>query len=173
MAMLRNFFLWLTGRTEIAPSVASLKGIKEQSRINYSATLVPELKGDHVELLQMYTGVAELLKQARYHEIAASLVAFKAKLDMHLLHENLRFYCYLEEQLIGSPDDVATVRDFRVEMNAIARGVVNFVRQYQTSGVTFANHKTFETDFQKVGALLVSRIEREEQHLYILYRPHL
>ncbi|MGH8539433.1 MAG: hemerythrin domain-containing protein [Stenotrophobium sp.] len=145
--------------------------MKAQSRFTYSPTLIQSLEGDHAELLQMYTQVDQMLKRGDYEAIVPALGTFKTKLDVHILNENLRFYCYLEEHLAGSPDELNVMKDFRREMNDIARGVVNFVRKYQMAGVTLSNHKNFGNEFQQVGALLAQRIEREERGLYILYTP--
>ena len=56
-------------------------------------------------------------------------------------------------------------------MNAIARGVVEFVRRYQQTRVNAENSLHFIREYDEVGKLLVMRIEREEGNLYPLYAP--
>ncbi|MGH8506370.1 MAG: hemerythrin domain-containing protein [Stenotrophobium sp.] len=161
---------WFGGATS-AGARTSLKAIKAQSRINYSPTLIGALEQDHADLLRLYGEVDQLLRKGAFEPIAAALTAFKTRLDVHLLNENLRFYCYLEERLSGSPLDLETMKEFRHEMNSIARGVSSFVRKYQMAGVSLANHRNFTQEFHQIGALLTQRIEREESGLYTLYTP--
>jgi len=166
---------WLTqwfspARGEARPGrSATLKAVKQAHRITYSPTLVPELKDDHQELLAIYGEVGALLQDGRYAAIADVLRRFKTKLDVHLLNENLRFYCYLEERLAATPAELEVMQDFRREMNGIARVVVTFLRKYQMSGVNLHNRETFVGEYQQIGAALVERINREEKGLYSLY----
>ena len=67
---------------------------------------------------------------------------------------------------------VEALRSFRREMNAIARGVVDFVKKYQLSAFDQQAREEFMADYQTVYGLLAQRIEREESSLYPLYLPH-
>jgi hypothetical protein len=145
------------------------KSAQEHSRFNYSPELIRGLKGDHAELLKLYGEIERMAIEGRYAAIPASLGTFKTKLDVHLLNENLHFYCYVEEKAQRT-EDRELIKGFRTEMNAIARGVLNFVKIYRQAGVHPANGQTFLSELRQVGALLVKRIEREEGELYSLYR---
>ena len=72
----------------------------------------------------------------------------------------------------GDAENTALVRSFRREMNAIARGVVDFVKKYQLGNFDQETRQAFLADYQTVGGLLAQRIEREEGSLYPLYLPH-
>lgn len=146
------------------------KSAQEHSRFNYSAHLIPGLKVDHAELLKLYAELERMAIEGRYASIPASLGTFKSKLDVHLLNENLHFYCYVEERALAEPDR-ELIRGFRAEMNGIARNVLNFVKVYRQAGVHPANGQTFLGELRQIGGLLVKRIEREEKELYALYRP--
>jgi hypothetical protein len=146
------------------------KSAQEHSRFNYSAHLLPGLKGDHAELLKLYAELERMALEGRFASIPASLGTFKSKLDVHLLNENLHFYCYVEERSLGERDK-ELIRGFRAEMNGIARSVLNFVKVYRQAGVHPANGQTFLTELRQIGEMLVRRIEREERELYALYRP--
>jgi hypothetical protein len=146
------------------------KSAQEHSRFNYSAHLLPGLKGDHAELLKLYVELERMAIEGRYASIPASLGTFKSKLDVHLLNENLHFYCYVEEKALGEREK-ELIRGFRAEMNGIARSVLNFVKVYRQAGVHPANGQTFLSELRLIGGLLVQRIEREEEELYALYRP--
>lgn len=165
---------WLGTRKDADIDSASLAGeklarLRRDQAISYSPQLIGRLCGDHQQLLGLYQAVLDMLGQQRYEQIPAALDSFKSKFDAHVLNENLRFYCYVEQKL-GGPD-LATMKDFRSDMNSIARGVVNFVRKYQAAGVSTANSRVFEEELRLIGALLLQRIQAEEQDLYPLYAP--
>jgi hypothetical protein len=100
------------------------------------------------------------------------LNAFKVHLEGHLIAENVRFYNYVENAMQGDSESTALVRSFRREMNAIARGVVDFVKKYQLSTFDQQVREEFMADYKTVYGLLAQRIEREESSLYPLYLPH-
>jgi hypothetical protein len=87
------------------------------------------------------------------------------------LTENVKLYCYLEQNLARRPSALRTIREFRREMNVVARGVVNFARKHQQGGVSNASLGSFLVELREVGALLGQRVRREEQELYTLYAP--
>jgi hypothetical protein len=149
----------------------SAKAAQDHSRLNFSDGLIASLKDDHAELLKMYTDVEQMALSGRYANIPAALAVFKTRFDLHILNENLHFYCYIEEKLAGSAENQALIKSFRGEMNAIARGVVNFIKKYRMSGVRPSNGAAFLAELREVGALLVQRITREEHDLYTLYQP--
>jgi hypothetical protein len=99
------------------------------------------------------------------------LNAFKVHLEGHLIAENVRFYNYVENAMQNDPESSALVRSFRREMNAIARGVVDFVKKYQVDAFDQRMRAEFMTDYKTVGGLLAQRIQREEGSLYPLYHP--
>ena len=144
---------------------------RDEQRIGYSPDLIAHLKHDHAGLLKLYGQLEALAVTGRFAEIAPALKLFKSKFELHILTENVKFYCYLEENLGRRPAALRTIREFRREMNAIARNVVGFARKHQEGGVTGANGAAFLAELREVGALLGKRVEREEQELYVLYAP--
>jgi hypothetical protein len=143
----------------------------DQARFGYSPELVGNLKGDHAYLLRRYQEIERLALKGELAAIPMALAGFKNKFDLHLLNENLQFYCHLEQRSARRPADLARIREFRTEMNAIARAVVNFVKKYRLEGVRPETVQAFLGDLRAVGAALVQRIAREEKDLYPLYAP--
>ena len=137
--------------------------------IAYDADLVPALKRDHVDLVKLYGAIGDDAKQGNFQQIPQMLMAFKVHFEGHLIAENVRFYNYVENAMQGDSDSSTLVRSFRREMNAIARGVVDFVKKYQLSNFDQNMRAEFLADYQAVGGLLTQRIEREEASLYPLY----
>jgi regulator of sigma D len=137
--------------------------------ISYSPTLIDSLKDDHSDLIEMYSEIAHIMAAGHYDAIPEALTSFKTKLDVHLLTENLRFYCYLEQNLTGHAAELELMKSFRREMSNIARSVVGFVRKWQFTVITKANKDSFLDEYAQIGAALTQRIEREENTLYTLY----
>ena len=144
---------------------------QRRTNIGYDADLVPALKRDHADLVKLFGEIGELARQGDYQHIPSMLNAFKVHLEGHLIAENVRFYNYVENAMQHDPDSSALVRSFRREMNAIARGVVDFVKKYQISTFDQRARSEFLADYQTVGGLLAQRIQREESSLYPLYMP--
>lgn len=137
----------------------------------YDSSLVPLLKHDHEELLALYEHIGLVFERRRYHELPALLITFKTRLEAHLLTENVRFYNYVEATLIDDAENFQLIRDFRREMNSIAKGVIDFVKRHQKPAKEF-DAVAFLSDYRTVGGLLTQRIQREEGNLYPLYFPH-
>ncbi|UXI68509.1 hemerythrin domain-containing protein [Tahibacter amnicola] len=137
----------------------------------YDSGLVSSLKHDHHELVELFEQIGRGFEHGRFGEIPSKLVAFKTRLEAHLLTENVRFYNYVEFTLRDDSENLALIRDFRREMNTIARGVIDFVKKYQAGINSELARQSFLADYRAVGGLLVQRIQREEGNLYPLYMP--
>lgn len=171
------FRKWLGGgqgpRSQALPQgVPTLEQRRAGIGIAYDADLVPSLKRDHADLVKLYGAIGDLARQGDFQQIPQMLNAFKVHLEGHLIAENVRFYNYVESSMQGDSESTALVRSFRREMNAIARGVVDFVKKYQLSAFDQQAREEFMADYQTVYGLLAQRIEREESSLYPLYLPH-
>lgn len=172
MGLFGNWFKGKPQPQDTRPAASTLDYLKPPERtIRYDPGLVANLRNDHSELVTMYGQLGQDVRDGHYQRIPNALLAFKTRLEAHLLIENVRFYVYLEQALAGDSENMAIIRDFRREMNGIARGVVEFVRRYQQMRVTVANANDFMREYDEVGKLLVMRIEREEGNLYPLYAP--
>lgn len=172
-----DFIRKLLGGGQEPVSKALPQGIPsvEQRRagfgIAYDPQLVESLKRDHHDLVQLFGAIGEEARKGNYQQVPQMLMAFKVHLEGHLIAENVRFYNYVENSLQGDAESTNLVRSFRREMNAIARGVVDFVKKYQLSAFDQQMRDEFLVDYQTVGGLLAQRIEREETSLYPLYHP--
>lgn len=173
MDVIRNLFR-KEDRSQAPASAHDLEFItysREPSPIEYDVELLPELREDHEELLETYGQVSGLLGKGRFDEIPKALDDFKRRLEGHLLTENVRFYNYVEQQLADDPVNIDIIRDFRQEMNSIARTVSTFLKKYMASGVGTWNFNAFRKEYWAIGEALRDRIQREENDLYALYTP--
>ncbi len=140
--------------------------------IRYDPALMDSMEKDHELLKALFQRIGTLLEQNQIDEIRGELVNFKTRLEAHILTENVRFYTYLEQSLSDDAHNAELMRDFRREMNTIARSVVSFVKKYQSVHVTAQQFRAeFANDYRAVGELLSQRLQREEASLYPLYQP--
>ncbi|UXI68508.1 hemerythrin domain-containing protein [Tahibacter amnicola] len=166
IGLLRRVF-GFDSRPTVAPPPL-VPGVVQAPR--YDSALVGQLKGDHQDLVQLFQNIGRLTELNRWSDIPAQLIGFKSRLEAHLLAENVRFYNYVEYTLRDDSENLGLIRDFRREMNSIARGVIDFVKKYQSGTFDQRAREAFLADYRSVGALLVQRIEREEESLYPLYQ---
>ncbi len=167
-----GLFSWLFGSKRDTRPTTTAKGQVDTSGqprgISYDPALIDRLKHDHEDLVALYVKLGALLEAGKYGDIRSELINFKTRFEAHILTENVRFYVYLEQNL-HDVHNTELMRDFRREMNTIARGVVEFVKKYQFSAFDGDLRSQFMQDYQAVGGLLTQRIEREENNLYPLY----
>lgn len=169
-----GFFRRLLGQNDATPAIpANVMPIARAAprQIGYDPKLVESLLRDHAELGRIFAGIGDAQKAGNFADTRPLLINFKSRLEAHVLTENVRFYNYLEQSLGSDPNNTAVMHDFRREMNGIARGVVEFVKKYQSSGFTPDERRQFAVDYDAVGKLLEQRLDSEENNLYPLYQP--
>ncbi len=137
--------------------------------IRYDPKLVDHLKDEHQQLLALYTEIKTLFENGDYSTVSKKLGEFSSGLQAHLLTENVRLYIYLNYMFTNDETNMELIRNFRREMDGIARVAMNFLKKYEAIGVDedLANH--FAKDFATIGEVLGKRIEKEETTLYPLY----
>lgn len=170
-----GFFGKLLGKSDEVPSIpANARPISAAAprQIGYDPKLIDSLLHDHAQLGQIFTRIGEAPKTGNFSEVCALLVQFKSRLEAHILTENVRFYTYLQQSLANDLENARMMTDFRREMNVIARGVIDFVKQYQSCGFAPDERMQFANDYATVGKLLEQRLDSEENSLYPLYQPN-
>ena len=156
-----------TRLTTDPPPVAAVTPVR---KIAYDPNLIDGFKRDHADLLTLFGAITKSHAAKDYADTAVGLQRFKTALQAHVLAENVRFYAYLQATLLSNSEDAQLMHEFRREMNAIVRGVTDFLTKYAGPDTLSASTRTaFEHDVGQVGALLQQRIDREERSLYPLY----
>jgi len=139
------------------------------TQISYHPELIASLKSDHLELLAIYAEISELFGAKKYPQVSEKLANFRAKLQDHLLTENVRLYIYLNYMLKHDETNSELIHSFRREMDGIAKVAINFLKKYDAIGVDPELAPSFAKDFSEIGTVLGKRIKREEEVLYPLY----
>ncbi|MCL2830232.1 MAG: hemerythrin domain-containing protein [Betaproteobacteria bacterium] len=142
------------------------------TRIAYSPDLIPQLKGDHQRLLEIFAMISEAFTNNDLAATSRLLEEFRGGILGHLLTENVRFYIYLEHALRQEDQESFNlIHHFRHEMDTIGKSVLAFFSKYQNIDKQPGLALSFGKDLENVGAILVERIRREEETLYPLYMP--
>ena len=141
------------------------------SKISYSDDLISNLKHDHVELVELYGAIASFIQQENYEYISPALEELKSKFNLHLMQENVHFYCYLEQSFLDQKEQLEMIKGYRKDMNAISAAVVRFIKKWQSQVIDADNICEFNHEYNAVGEVLAQRIHAEEHHLYTLYQP--
>ena len=169
-----GFFRKMFGRNVVDddPVRTTSPAATTRRHVDYDPKLIDKLLSDHSRLGGLYARIGEAHKKDEHEDVRRFLQHFKSSLQAHILVENVRFYAYVEALNADDPDNSRLMHEFRREMNAIARQVVEFVKTYQNSHfATEAEHERFTQDYARVGTLLEQRLDREENELYPLYAP--
>lgn len=145
------------------------KKVAPGTQLQYDPGLIKMLKQDHEELLEIWLAIGKAMDKQDVKTMASLLTEFKAKLNKHLLTENVKLYVYLTRSLTNDQQHSEVVKDFRSEMNHIGRTVTTFLRTYTQSPIEIGMLDTFKDEFEAIGGALVNRITREEDVLYALY----
>ena len=154
----------------VQPSPRAARPEPVATRIQHDSRLVGDLMQDHVNLVNHFTALLPLLRAGDVRGFRNSLASFKTEFQGHIIKENVKFYVYLEQSLAGDDTNIELIRDFRREMNAISRAVVQFCNKYIDARIDGTVVKQFENESGEIAKALLSRIEREERDLYSLYQ---
>jgi len=161
----------LFGANKVEPAQNVVRSSFDSSQINYDPNLIQSLENDHKKLVSDFGKIwSEGFEKKDYTKTNHLITKFKAAFQAHLLAENIKFYVYLEQTLRDDLVNLNLVKEFRLDMNKIARAATNFCKKYQVK-FTERHVEQFETDYNAVGKVLTQRITLEEESLYILYRP--
>ncbi len=159
------------GTTVAGDTVIPAKSDFIDAGISYSDDLIPHLKHDHTELVELYGAISAFIQQQQYEFIGPGLEELKSKFNLHIMQENLHFYCYLEQIFQDQADQLEMIKGYRKEMNAISAAVVRFIKKWQGQAIDTDNICEFTQEYNAVGEVLAQRIHQEEHHLYTLYQP--
>ncbi|HEX7340033.1 MAG TPA: hemerythrin domain-containing protein [Rhodanobacteraceae bacterium] len=140
------------------------------TRIAYDAELITRFEGHHKSLLKLFDNLSRLADERAYDRLGPALKKFLNVLQQHVLEENLKLYVYLEK-CIDDGDHAQMMHEMKLEMGQIGRRVRAFVRHHIEFAVNADNIVKFRQELKEIGAVLVDRIQREEDGLYKLYMP--
>lgn len=139
--------------------------------IRFDPGLVGRLKGEHQELVKIFTAIKDAVADGRFSSVPDLLASFKHTFLNHLGEENVKFYVYMQQCIVLDEETMRFVSGVRREMNDIARAVMKFVDRYIVALPSPATLDSFNNELEQIGEVLVKRVQMEESRLYSLYRP--
>jgi len=138
-----------------------------RGELPFDPQLVASLKNEHNAVLQIFNKIQHAMQVKDYGKIKPLFMDFKTGLTSHLLKENTRFYPFLEKRLDGDNKDLMV--EMRKDMSGIGKTVMEFLRKYTEGGVSQIRADVLQKELNELGAILMKRIEQEENDLYPLY----
>jgi len=141
------------------------------TEIGYHPDLIARFRKAHEALQRLYVSMKNQVEQGDFATARKTLDAFQKALTGHMLEENVLLYTYLAKCLASDPDSRELMKSMKVEMGKIGSTAAGFVKEYADSGITPFNKRQFLEGWDKIGAVLTDRIEREETSLYTMYMP--
>ncbi|MDR2839146.1 MAG: hemerythrin domain-containing protein [Azonexus sp.] len=173
MSFFKELFRLIFGKHEEAaappPVVAPERMVAPGTNIHYHPELIDKLTGDHQVLLELFGETSEAAGRGDVVEAAERLDAFRVALHDHLLTENVKLYIYLTHFFAEDQQSHRLIHDFRHEMDAIGKVVLQFLGKYQDLAEHPELAPAFAKELAAIGKVLVDRIKREEGTLYPLY----
>ena len=139
------------------------------TNISYKPQLIENLKADHLNLLDIYNDIKLASENNDFKTVEDYLIIFRNELEDHLLKENINLYIYLSHLLKNDPSNSGVIAGFRKEMDAIASIVLKFLVKYESIVTDEGLQEGFAKEFDVIGEVLGTRIQREESTLYTLY----
>ena len=140
------------------------------TRIGYDPLLINRLKADQQRMLDLFTQIQSLLVTHDYDGVKRKLGEFRIILQDHLMIANVKFYVYVSRQLADDAARTAIMNDYRREMLANSRQIMDFLRTYSAVRLDDSFAETFQIELLVIGSALVQRIEREQAALFPLYQ---
>lgn len=168
-----DIFARLDGDEKQKPAVsqADKPTGKMAGKIAYDPELVSKLKGEHQELVRIFTAIKTAAAECHFNHMPDLLAKFKHEFLNHVGQENVKIYVYLQQHWETDADTQDFISSMRKEMNEIARLVMKFMDAHIATSPSPAGVINFNAELDKVGAALFKRVEMEESRLYSLYRP--
>ncbi|HEY0844276.1 MAG TPA: hemerythrin domain-containing protein [Noviherbaspirillum sp.] len=141
-------------------------------RIPYDTALIVTLEQEHKVMLDIYAQIDLAVSQHQWAAVPDLLLQFRSKLTDHLLKEGVKLYAYLHKALQVEDEMTLVFTSFKKEMGVIGKVVFNFFDKYATQNALASAEQrlAFLEEFRSIGAVLVSRIQREEEQLYTIYK---
>jgi regulator of sigma D len=140
------------------------------TRIGYDPLLIKRLRADHQRMLELFTQTQELLNTHDYDGVKRKLGELRIILQDHLMTASVKFYVYVSRHLAGDAAKTAIINEYRREMLANSRQIMDFLRTYSAARLDDSFADAFQIELLLIGSALVHRIEREQSTLFPLYQ---
>lgn len=138
--------------------------------IAFDPGLVERLKGEHQELVNIFTAINVAAAESRFHQLPDLLASMKLAFQTHIMLENVKFYGYVQQHCASDPNASDFISEVRKDMDGIARTLVRFVNTHTATLPTLDTVSNFKAELDQIGNVLLKRVQLEESRLYSLYQ---
>ena len=139
----------------------------------YDPTLIETLEEDHKQLFVLFNQVLDVARNNKFITLQLGLVEFATAFTTHIELEDEKLYGYLTMLASNKSElEQKIVSDYSQEMKNISISIFKLLNFSHSSPITKHNVSKFIEDFEKIGELLMDRIEREENILYPIYKKN-
>ncbi|HJV83061.1 hemerythrin domain-containing protein [Noviherbaspirillum sp.] len=161
-----------TVRPIIANPQQGAPASSDKFQIQYDPTLIARLEEEHQHMLAIYGRVDGAVAAEQWGKIPDLLLQFRSALTDHLLKEGVKLYAYLNKALHSEEELAFVFQSFKKEMGGIGKVVFSFFDKYSAEKalLELEQRAAFVKELRAIGPVLVSRIQREEEQLYAIYK---
>ena len=163
LGLFKEFSTHVDQNTQILTSVPNFP--------TYDAHLVDALESEHEDLLELFNKVLQIAKSDEYSMLQLAIVEFATSFTTHIKIEDEQLYGYLKVLASKkSKVEQRVVAQFANEMQGISTSIFDILSQSTHVPFDVDSIDDFILEFERIGALLTDRIQREEHVLYPIYK---
>lgn len=141
--------------------------------IAYDQSLIKDLEKGHEILIENFgRTLNDGFERRDFTLLSKQLGEFKVLFQSHLLKENVKLFCYLEQSMKSDPTSLLAMRGFRKDINYWSSAVISFCKKHEQPIEVFFEQDSFKSEYQAVGRALIHRVQLVESEMYPLYAPN-
>ena len=138
---------------------------------SFDYALIEKLHTDHEELLFIYRELMKNARDRKYPLVAVHLERFTSRITEHYALADKDLYSYLKVYIqLKYPKRVKAFSELSLEMKNISLSIFFSVSQSPHIPLNEMNYEEFMDEFNQLGSLLRTRINREKQVLFKMYK---
>ena len=139
---------------------ATLTRRQRKRGIAYDKSLISTLKREHEVLIEEFgRAFSDDFRSNDFTHLSKQLRGFKTIFQNHLITENVKLFCYLEQQSVNDSALQASLREFRKEINYWSNAVISFCKKYEQPVDVFFHQDSFKNEYQAIGQALIHRVQ--------------
>lgn len=144
--------------------------VNKKQRITYDDSLIRLLEKEHELLLESFgRTLTDGFESGNFTLLCTQLSEFKVLFQNHVLTENVKLFCYLEQSTGSKSKPMIPVREFRKDINNLSNEVINFCKKFEQPIDVLLSQDSFKNEYQAAGRALIHRVQLVESEMYSLY----
>jgi len=151
-------------------STPKRKNAPQKLSIAYDNSLIGDLEKENEVLIEHFgRAIKDGFIPRNFTLLCEQLNEFKVMFQNHLLKENVKLFCYLEQLMKNNSKSLESLRKFRKETNHCSNEVINFCKKYEQPMEILMMQDAFEKEYLKVGQTLIHRVQLIESEMHSQY----